>query len=277
MTLVRNRLLAATLAVLGIFVVVACSALPGNSPAASAADSSSPTPPTATPPMGGSPSASPSFSAVPPSVWPSPPVGSIELADPARAVALVLASDPRFAQVSPLTPGLVGASAWYEVSPAKDGQFSVSVTLGSGDCQAGCINQHTWHYTVSADGQVTLVGDEGDAVEYSPPAPAAGPATLTISALAGPTCPVEQNPPASACAPRPVADAQLVVHAVDGQVVARTTTDASGSATVQLPGGVYWVEALPATGVMGTPSAMAFSVVGGQSTHLTFSYDTGIR
>ena len=189
----------------------------------------------------------------------------------------MLASDPRFAQVTSLTPGLIGASAWYEVSLTLDGAFSVAVTLGSGDCQAGCINQHTWHYTVSRDGSVALVSDEGSEVDYSPPAPTDGPATVVITAQAGPTCPVERNPPDSACAPRAVSGAQIVVHATNGDVVAQATTNADGSATVQLPGGAYWVEALPVNGLMGTAPAYAFAVVGGRTTHVLFDYDTGIR
>ena len=201
----------------------------------------------------------------------------MQVTSPAQAAALVLASNPRFANVSSLTPGLIGASAWYDASLSMDGNYSVAVTLGSGDCQAGCINQHTWHYSVTPAGSVSLVNDAGDEVDYQPPAPTSGPASVRATLQAGPTCPVEQNPPVSGCAPRAVVGAQLIVHSPDGAVVAQTTTNDSGHATVELQGGAYWVEAMPVPGLMITPPAQAFSVAGGHSASVVFDYDTGIR
>jgi hypothetical protein len=82
----------------------------------------------------------------------------------ADAVARVLAQDPRFAGMVPLDPDLIGQSAWYEVGPAVVG-WRVSVTIGWGDCQAGCISRHVWVYDVDADGTVTLVEERGDPFE----------------------------------------------------------------------------------------------------------------
>ena len=70
----------------------------------------------------------------------------------AEAVAQVLAQDPRFAGIGPLDPDLIGQSAWYEVSPATVG-WRVTVTMGWGDCQAGCISRHTWVYDVDGPGR----------------------------------------------------------------------------------------------------------------------------
>lgn len=189
----------------------------------------------------------------------------------------MLASDPRFAAVSSATPGLIGASAWYEASLNMNGDYSVTVTLGSGDCQSGCINQHTWTYAVTLSGSLSLVTDKGDTVDYQPPAATAGPASVRFTVGAGPTCPVQRYPSDPACAQLQVLDAQLVVHSPDGSVVAHATTDATGTATLALPGGAYWVEVAPVQGLMGTPPAQAFSVVGGQSTSVVFGFDTGIR
>jgi hypothetical protein len=273
MALVRNRLFPAALALLGTVVLAACSALVGASPNASAPASASPT----LAPSASWPSASSSPATPTPSPSPSGQPGAAQVATPAQAAALVLASNPRFANVHSLTPGLIGASAWYEASLSMDGNYSVAVTLGSGDCQAGCINQHTWHYSVTPDGTVSLISDEGDAVDYQPPAPTSGMASVRVTVQAGPVCPVEQNPPASACAPRKIAQAQIVVHSPDGSVVAQATTDENGTATLQLTGGAYWIEAKPVQGLMTTPPAQAFSVVGGYSTSVVFDFDTGIR
>jgi hypothetical protein len=212
-----------------------------------------------------------------PSSSPSGQPGPTQVANPAQAAALVLASNPRFAAVTSLTPGLIGASAWYEASLSLNGDFSVTVTLGSGDCQSGCINQHTWSYAVTPGGSVSLVADQGDAVDYQPPAPTSGAASVRFTVGAGPTCPVQRYPSDSACAQLQVLDAQLIVHSPDGGVVAQATTDATGTATLALPGGAYWVEAMPVDGLMGTPPAQAFSVVGGHSASVVFGFDTGIR
>jgi hypothetical protein len=82
----------------------------------------------------------------------------------AEAVARVLAQDPRFAGVGPQDPNLIGQSAWYEVSPALVG-WRVTVTIGWGDCQAGCIARHAWVYDVDPAGAVTLVEERGDPLQ----------------------------------------------------------------------------------------------------------------
>ncbi len=279
----RKGLLTATLITAMAMVTAACSTLSTNSqPSATAGQSAAPSAnasglasgdvgASASPSAGASPSADSSWRPILP---PGSSPGTV--ASAAQAAALVLSGDPRFAQVSALVSGLVGASAWYEVAQTVDG-FSVTVTLGSGDCQAGCINQHNWHYSVSLDGKVTLTGQDGDAVEYSPPAPAAGPATLLLTAQAGPTCPVERNPPDPSCAPRAVAGAAIVIYSPAGDVIAQGQTDANGQLSLQLPGGAYWVATAAVEGLMGTPDAQAFSVVAGNSAHVLFEYDTGIR
>ena len=131
----RPPRLVPVLAVGLVLVLAACTAGASPSPSASS----------------GSPGAS--FSASPiASAGPSAgPVGSAE-----EAVALVLASDPRFANVGPFDPDLIGQSAWYTVDPASDG-WTVVVQIGWGDCPSGCIDKHTWTYAVSTSGEVTLM------------------------------------------------------------------------------------------------------------------------
>ena len=125
-------------------------------------------------------SAAPSFSAT--QVVPESPGASVDpsapvvgpVTTPGQAWAAVVATEPRFANIGPMDPELIGQSAWYEVTPASGvGAFIVSVTVGWGDCPAGCIDRHTWTYAVAPDGTVALQNESG--AEPPPDAfPAAG-------------------------------------------------------------------------------------------------------
>ena len=81
---------------------------------------------------------------------------------PEDAAARAIATDKRFAGAAELVPGVIGASKWWRATPTGDGGYSISITLGSGDCPAVCISQHTWTFTVTADGSVTKIGESGD-------------------------------------------------------------------------------------------------------------------
>jgi len=108
-----------------------------------------------------------------------------------------------------------------------------------------------------------------------PPAP---PGTgLSITAVAGPTCPVERIPPDPACAPRPVAGATIIVLDAQGATVTTVVTDATGTATVAIPAGAYVVQARPVVGLMGTAEAQPVTVVAGALSPVALAYDTGIR
>lgn len=155
--------------------------------------------------------------------------------------------------------------------------YAVSVTMGSGDCPASCIKQHTWNYTVSRDGRVTLVSEQGDQVEVSIDHGTGDPAQVTIRLVAGPVCPVEQIPPASGCAPKPVPDSSVVLRDPSGAEVEQGTTDAQGTVTFSVPGGAYYVEPAANPQFLGVAVASAFSVPGGRSATITLEYDTGIR
>jgi hypothetical protein len=95
---------------------------------------------------------------------------------------------------------------------------------------------------------------------------------------AGPTCPVERDPPDPACAARPVAGAVLVFTDADGTEVRRATSAADGTVMVELAPGAYHLVAEPVEGLMGTPEPIDLDVVSGQPVaELQLSYDTGIR
>ena len=108
------------------------------------------------------------------------------------------------------------------------------------------------------------------------PAPAASGGTgISGVAVAGPTCPVER-PGDSACAPRPVAGAVIVVTDPAREEVGQATTDAEGRFFVALPAGSYLVTAGDVEGLMGPPASMEVVVSDGEAT-IELTYDTGIR
>jgi hypothetical protein len=192
----------------------------------------------------------------------SPPI------DAGAAVRLALAQQARFAGIGPHDESLIGQAAWYQVADVEEG-WQVVIRIGWGDCPAGCINEHRWTYAVGRDGSVELIREEGDAL------PDATGVRGTVTA--GPTCPVEREPPDPACAERPVAGAVLVFSGAGGLEVARATSAADGTFTVDLAPGAYHVSAEPVEGLMGTPGPMDVEVEAGPKTELQVSYDTGIR
>jgi hypothetical protein len=203
-------------------------------------------------------------------------VPSTVVTSAAQAAALVFASDERFARMQPLRDDLIGASSWFDAAEDATG-FAVNVTIGAGDCQAGCIQRHTWSYHVERDGTVTLVGEQGDDLTLERAVPTGDHVTLNLSLVAGPVCPVEPNPPDPACAPRPVTNVEVLVFDPAGQQVGEGVSDSQGLISMQLPAGAYYVVPAPVEGLMGDAQPLAFAAVGGDSVALVFDYDTGIR
>ncbi len=100
---------------------------------------------------------------------PTPSPIAVDVTTPEAAAALALATDPRFSGIQPLRPDIIGASAWWEASAGPGDDYTVTITIGWGDCQAGCIDRHVWTFTVSPDGHVALASETG------PPVPAGVP------------------------------------------------------------------------------------------------------
>ncbi len=111
------------------------------------------------------------------------------------------------------------------------------------------------------------------------PTPGDDAGTLEIEVLAGPVCPVEQDPPDPNCEPRAVDGARILVQPGDGRdiVVGEATTDAEGHATIELPPGDYIVVGVEVDGLMGLPGPATVSVESGETVTVTLVYDTGIR
>lgn len=211
---------------------------------------------------------------------PAPTSTAGRVSTAADAVGRVIEREPRFDGIQPFDTGLIGQSSWYEVQPGSDVEgFIVDVRVGWGDCEAGCIDEHSWVYAVSPDGTVSVVSESGPPVPADAwPSPVGAGATgIGGMGVAGPVCPVETVPPDPACAPRPVAGAVLVIRDGTGSEVARTTTGAEGSFFVELPAGDYLVEPQPVEGLMGTAGTQSVTVKEGGTATVRLDYDTGIR
>jgi hypothetical protein len=116
-------------------------------------------------PAGASPSPTPA-----PTVRPTPTPITAKVATPEDAATLVIATDPLFSGAIQLQPDLIGASKYWEATPLAGGGYEIKLTLGWGDCPAGCIDRHIWTFRVTPDGQVELVKEEGPEVPSDLPA-----------------------------------------------------------------------------------------------------------
>lgn len=95
--------------------------------------------------------------------------------------------------------------------------------------------------------------------------------------VAGPICPVERQPPDSACSPRPVEGAVVKALNPAGEVRARAVSDAAGRFQLDLVPGDYTVEALPVEGYSGSPAPVTVTVSSAPVDVGTLMYDTGLR
>jgi hypothetical protein len=111
------------------------------------------------------PSGSPRPSPTPVQGDPRSPVpGAIVVGGPFDAGSLVVASNPQFAGIGPRREDVVGQGSYWVATPLDGGRFRIDVTIGWGDCQAGCIERHVWTYEVWPDGRLELVNEEGPEV-----------------------------------------------------------------------------------------------------------------
>ena len=195
-------------------------------------------------------------------------------------MAAVVVADPRFAAVQPRDLDLIGQSAWWEARPASGvGAFVVTIRIGWGDCQAGCIDEHQWTYAVTPDGGVRLLAEDG------PPVPAdvdagrrGGPDRCRGARDRRPRLPggdgarrIRRAHPA----PWPARASSSSTRRVPSWP--KSDTDAAGAFSFDLDAGDYTIAPDPVDGLMGTPAPVDISVVDGAITSVDLAYDTGIR
>lgn len=105
-----------------------------------------------------------------PTVRPTPTPIVAKVASPGDAAGLVIATNPIFAGTMQQRPDVIGASRWWTAEPLASGGYRIELTIGWGDCMAGCIERHVWTFDVDAAGAVKLVSETGDAVPSDLPA-----------------------------------------------------------------------------------------------------------
>ena len=102
-------------------------------------------------------------------------------------------------------------------------------------------------------------------------------ATITGRLVAGPTCPVETDPPDPACAPRAVPDAEIVVTLPDGTEV-RARSGEDGTFRIAVPPGEITITFAEVEGLMVAPDPITVTVAANQTLDVSdVSFDTGIR
>ena len=208
----------------------------------------------------------------------APTPTAIVVDDAASAMAAIRTRSPLFDGIERRNRDLLGQGSWWDAEPV-DGGWRVTVEVGWGDCQAGCIERHDWTWTVDEHGRSAFGGESGSPLTDAVLAglqDASRAQGIGGRATAGPTCPVER-PNDPACAPRLVANATMLVTNAAGAEVARFTTDGSGLFRIALAPGEYGVEASPVEGLMGTPGPATIEIQEGSETWLDLDYDTGIR
>jgi hypothetical protein len=97
-----------------------------------------------------------------PTVRPTPTPIAAPVTTPAEAAAVVIATNEIFEGAMALTPDVIGASKWWIATPLAGGGYTIELTVGWGDCPAGCIERHVWTFEVAANGAVRLVSESGD-------------------------------------------------------------------------------------------------------------------
>ena len=169
----------------------------------------------------------------------------------------------------PVNPDLIGQAAWYDAKPASGvGAFVVTITVGWGDCPAGCIDRHTWTYAVAPDGTVNLLSEGGDPV---PPEAFPEPPQVTTGIVGhGHRRPDLPGPaarrPELRCLARSRARRSWSATRRATEVGTMTTLP-DGSFAFALPAGEYVVQGRPVEGLMGTPAPMPVTVAGGIARH----------
>jgi hypothetical protein len=157
-------------------------------------------------------------------------------------------------------------------APSVDGRRATARLVGAYASVMNCNSTHRWQ-TVAVVA-VAMFASVSCATSRSTEVIDEIPVTGLV--LAGPTCPVAQDPPDPDCADRPVPDAAITITARDGDLVGEVRTDRTGRFTLQLAAGTFTFTPQPVDGLLGTPDPQTVTV-GPTVDEIDFVYDTGIR
>ncbi|HEY4501530.1 MAG TPA: hypothetical protein VJJ20_00485 [Candidatus Paceibacterota bacterium] len=159
-----------------------------------------------------------------------------------------------------------GVACTADAMQCPDGSY---VGRSGPNCEFVCPAGTTTQPTGGADEDPGL----GDA--STPGGFAAYNSGIRGTVMAGPTCPVERDPPDPQCADKPLATTVAVSRAGSSQVFATTKSDAQGVFEFSLPPGSYVVSAGEGT----LPRCNLVSATIGPSSYTSVSIecDTGIR
>jgi len=114
-------------------------------------------------------------------------------------------------------------------------------------------------------------------VACSQPGPEDASATVVGRLVAGPTCPVETDPPDPACEPRPVADAEIVATSEDGAEIG-TRSEEDGTFRLTVPPGEVTIVFGEVEGLLMAPDQVTVVLDDDETLDLgEIAYDTGIR
>ena len=94
---------------------------------------------------------------------------------------------------------------------------------------------------------------------------------------AGPTCPVATDPPDPACAPLPVASAEIAAENLETGARETAVTDSEGQYLIEIEVGQVRVTPGDVEGLMGTPAPVDVTLTADQRQIVDLTYDTGIR
>ena len=90
---------------------------------------------------------------------PSPIIHSvISITTPEEAIAEIKALFSMVANIVTAEPQVIGASQDIYILP-RAGGWDIVFWEGTGDCMAGCLNNHYWYYKVEKIGQISQVGE----------------------------------------------------------------------------------------------------------------------
>ena len=83
---------------------------------------------------------------------------TLSIPDPAGAIAAVKSQFNQVANVRPKSPGSIGGTTDITSIERADG-WDLVFWIGSGDCPAGCIDNHYYYFSVKKDGHVVMAGE----------------------------------------------------------------------------------------------------------------------